>query len=320
MAQSPQKYQYPFNPSSLISSDTSDESHPCETLGSWDSRDNDDDFLQEIATKNNSQCFSTKGTIPGAIVNLSNVAIGGGLLTFPYVFHQTGIGSGLFLVFLLAIILYILGEMLAIVCNKVHLQAPSVYLTYETITDLVLGRKLTIFIIFCVIIAIFSAQIASLIIMGDMLEPIIKEYGKHSDEWWASRAMITIILAICMFPLCCLKKIDNLRWTSAIAMISLTLVTIIVCLFTIDYFHNGHYSDFVDNDARGEIVWFRFSIDVFVAIPIITYSMAFHIQIPPVYQELNKKSGEKLFPTTLCNKKRILFFTKIKNSHYNIVK
>ena len=231
---------------------------------------------------------SYKGTIIGAIVNLSNVAIGAGLLSFPYVFHQTGIALGVILILGITVLLGILAEMLSFVCNEVHKQVPHLYLTYETVSDLVLGRKITVAVVGCVIITIFSSQIASLIIMGDMLEPIIEEYGKNTDEWWTGRAMVTALLCIVVFPLCCLKKIDHLRWTSGISILSLFLVCIIVVSFCIEAFVK---EELLVN--RGEIQFFNFTFDMFASLPIIAYAMAFHIQLPPVFLELSNSSVPK---------------------------
>ena len=267
--------------------------HPCEVYESWDSSVEDEEFHFTFGKR--VRCAWSppgRGSVLGAIANLTNVAVGAGLLTFPYVFYQTGIGLGLILLILIAIILYILGEMMSNVCKQLHSHAPNVYLTYEIVSDLILGRKITIFVVLCVVVTIFSAQVASLVIIGDMIDPIVEEYGKNATEWWTGRPMITAILCIFIFPLCCMKKIDNLRWTSALAVISLCLVAVIVTLFTVDYFISGDSYGIVNESQRGEIEWFVFSTNIFVAVPIIAYSMAFHIQIPPVYQELHKKTRE----------------------------
>jgi amino acid permease len=265
--------------------------HSIKEYKSWGSLSSQSSDHIDLASAKKLQ---TGGTLLGATVNLTNVAIGSGLLAFPYVFHETGILTGIFLLITLAILMGFLAEMISKVCYTIHQQAPGVYLTYEIMVDLVLGRIMAVVIMICVMISVIAAQIALLIVIGDMLEPIVQElfYPDYEDSWWTTRAAYTAFVAlIVIFPLCILKKIDTLRWTSGLAVLSLLFIAAIVVGYCLNYFITDNDNNFVNETARGEIRWLSFTTGIFAAIPIMTYSLAFHIQIPPIYQELEYRTA-----------------------------
>ena len=234
------------------------------------------------------------GTIFGATFNLTNVAVGSGMLSFPYVFYESGLALGIILLVFMGFFMGYIAFLFASICHKIHLEAPDYPLTYESIIDLKFGKKTTLFIIFCVMVNVFAAQLALTIIIGDTLQPVLEQLAPSSqvDSWWLNKSFISLALGVLVvLPLCFFPKIDHLRWTSGVAIFALFFVLFIVFYFAILYWI-GDSAIIVT--GRGNLNWFIWDLNIFSVIPIISYALSCHIQIPVIYNEIRNPSGNSV--------------------------
>jgi amino acid permease len=91
-----------------------------------------------------------------------------------------------------------------------------------------------------------------------------------------------------MVPVSCLPTIHNLRYTSALSLLSILTVVLLVVSNSISTFAKGEYLGW------SEVRWWNWSWDVFQAIPIITFSLTCHAQAVPIFSELDNPTDFRL--------------------------
>jgi len=266
-----------------------------------------------------------EGSRAAASFNLANVAIGGGLLSFPYVILETGVVLGAVLGLALAALMALTAEMVADVTENarkrveegtagdmlesggetwepeeelegVPAEAPKkAALTYEKVVELEFGQLAGVAAVLCIILNVFAAQVAPFIVIGDMLEPLLEVVlpAEYVDEWWASRTFVTAALGLLvMLPLSCTRQIDHLRFTSMLSILSITFAACVVVYNSAAFRLSDTYANSESSEmtARGDLSLAEWDWSIFEAIPIITYALSCHIQIPVIYCEMRSPS------------------------------
>lgn len=87
-------------------------------------------------------------------------------------------------------------------------------------------------------------------------------------------------------PISCLQNIDSLKFTSILSLICITTVVCVVVGSSISAMIQGEL-------PSGDFKWFNFSWDIFQAIPVITFALTCHAQLPPIYNELSNHTTQR---------------------------
>ncbi|KAI4388988.1 hypothetical protein MLD38_001265 [Melastoma candidum] len=150
----------------------------------------------------------------GAVFNLSTTIVGAGIMALPATMKVLGLGLGIAMIVFMA------------------------FLTEKSIEFLLrFSRAGKI----CVLINNIGVLIVYMIIIGDVLSGTSSSGVHHAgvlegwfgDHWWNGRSFVLIVTTLGVFaPLACFKRIDSLRFTSALS-VALAVVFLVIMVFTV---------------------------------------------------------------------------------------
>lgn len=140
-----------------------------------------------------------------------------------------------------------------------------------------------------------GALIMYLIIIGDVLSGNRSEGAAHlgvlqewfGEEWWTARsAAIAIAVVVVMLPLGLLRRVDSLRFTSAISILLAVVFVFISSGMAIYALFNGTIKtprllpDFTHQSF----------LELFTAIPVLVVAFTFHFNVHPIRAEMSRVS------------------------------
>lgn len=174
------------------------------------------------------------------VITLLHTACGAGILAMPYAFRPFGL--------VLGVILIVFCGLCS--CMGLYLQsyvsqyAPSRHASFFSLAQLTYPQLSVVFD-GAIAIKCFGVGVSYLIVVGDILPQIAGTFTTHS--WLLSREFhITAIMALVVGPLCFMKKLDSLRYTSSVAM---SAVGYLCVLIVVHYF----LPDTAINNSKGEV-------------------------------------------------------------------
>lgn len=179
------------------------------------------------------------GTPASSTVNLVKTIIGAGLLAIPFAFRNDGVVVGALLTVVAAVTsgfgLFVLAK-----CSKTLINPRNssfftlCMLTYPSLSPL---------FDLAMIVQCFGVGLSYLVLIGDLFPGL---FGGESDFW-------ILVSALVIVPLCCLKRMDSLRYSSIIGLFALAYLS----LLTITYFiHDTQLTDDYKS-IRGDVCWFK---------------------------------------------------------------
>lgn len=105
-------------------------------------------------------------------------------------------------------------------------------------------------------------------------------------EWLANKYLLTVIFWVFLvLPLCLLKKIDNLRFSSFLGLVCVlyTVVTIVILACT----------DFTQSEWTA-IVPFKFDIGLIKAVPLMLFAFSSQVNVFEIRDELEGNKDESI--------------------------
>ena len=219
--------------------------------------------------------FQAKATMFSSGINICNANIGAGVLGLPFAVSDSG--------FLMAFFLFILFAFVSTFAFQLLMSVGSCYVfkgrvsSYAIVCNDIAPRLQIIIDIFIAFGFTLTCS-AYLIIIGDYMPLVAREIGNYSSdsdsiiitrEFW-----IFLFLIILILPTTALKKLDQLRFSSTIAICCFIYVTIIVILFALfpdaDTFK-------LEDDAIGETSFLPTNaLDFFEAAPLYVFAYGGH--------------------------------------------
>ncbi|KAL0221357.1 hypothetical protein RCL1_001211 [Eukaryota sp. TZLM3-RCL] len=233
-----------------------------------------------------------EGTTPrGSVANLANNMIGSGVLAMSFVFSTTGIGLG---VLIMAIVCWLSNFSLKLMILNGKLARRY---TYRQVVARSLGTTLSKIVDVCIPLYGFGLLCAYMRILGDytysLFNIIVVKLGfeLNIDSFFSSRVFVLLVFVVLfVFPLCCLRTMESLSFSSLLALIGILVTVIGICtLFIRTLFQNGILHQF------SQVKLFNFTPDVFRVIPIVSLAFSCHANILRMYQELHQRSVKRMF-------------------------
>lgn len=223
-----------------------------------------------------------KASAASSIINLVNTIIGAGTLAMPYAYRANGILLGT-LIILASGIASGTGLYMQALSSKFVPRGHASFFSLAKITYPGLA------VIFDMAIAIkcFGVGVSYLIIFGDLMPQVTEALGAAADSLLASRTVwLTVAMGI-VGPLSFLKRLDSLKYTSIIALVS---VGYLVLLVIAHYFIGD-----VPADKRGDIsILEPYSLPaVLQTLSIIVFAFTCHQNMFSVLNELAHPTEHK---------------------------
>jgi len=176
---------------------------------------------------------------------------------------------GLILCFTLKIIVW---------SNKLHPEAKS----YEKLVLQLFGKETSVLVTLSVILTTFGACVGFLVIIADLMTAIISMILTHYNSgahWVSSRIFVTIVLSVIgVLPLASLKSFSSLKFSSTMAIVSVTFTVTVIVIRSVQ---NFPYADISNN-----VEYFKVGFGIFDALPLISFAFGCHMQVVPIFAEL----------------------------------
>ena len=160
-------------------------------------------------------------SMTSCVLNLANTIMGTGVLALPYALRGTGIVPGFIFLVLAA-----MGGALSLNFLSESARQCGRPATFYSVSEAAYPR-LSIAVDLVVVINGFLACLGFLIVAGDALTEL---HGP--DNGGPSRHVWTILSLSVVAPLSLLQKLDALKFTSAVSMLVLMLISLLVILFS----------------------------------------------------------------------------------------
>ncbi|XP_058110522.1 amino acid transporter AVT6C-like [Magnolia sinica] len=229
-------------------------------------------------------------SVSGAVFNLSTSIIGAGIMSIPATLKVLGVGPAIVLIFAVAYMCDVSTDFL------LRFTQSGGSTTYAGVMAESFGKLGSLALQICIMVTTMGCLIIYLIIIGDVLSGAQSEGTVHLGvlqewfgvHWWNTRAFALLIVALfVMLPLLLLRRVDSLRFTSAISVL-LAVVFMVVSSAMALYalFQGTTESPRWVPDLSGQVSFF----DLFTAVPVIVTAFTFHFNVHPIRYELHKLS------------------------------
>ncbi|KAK8230634.1 transmembrane amino acid transporter protein-domain-containing protein [Phyllosticta capitalensis] len=210
-----------------------------------------------------------------SVINLVNTILGAGLLAMPHALSQMGILLGV-IVIVWAGLTAGFGLYLQTRCAKYLDRGSSSFAALSKIT------YPNAAVVFDAAIAIkcFGVGVSYLIIIGDLMPGVVKGFSEGSvpgflidRQFWITAFMLIVI------PLSYLRRIDSLKYTSIIALISISYLVILVL---------AHFIKGDTMDERGDIRVVAWSgpVAALSVFPVIVFAYTCHQNMFSILNEI----------------------------------
>ncbi|XP_056699120.1 amino acid transporter AVT6A isoform X2 [Spinacia oleracea] len=241
----------------------------------------------------------------GAVFNLSTTIVGAGIMALPATFKQLGLIPGVTLIILAALLTEFSIDMI------LRFSKASKSTSYASVAGDsfgVFGRTISQV---CIIVNNLGMLVVYLIIIGDVLAGTWTMGLRHrglmeewfGQQWWWTSRSILLLLTTCFViaPLISFKRVDSLRYTSALSVGLAVVFVAITAGVTIVKMLEGTikmpplFPELVDQAAFWKL---------FTTIPILVTAYICHHNVHPIENELTDPSQMKSIVRTsliLCS-------------------
>ncbi|KAK9756533.1 hypothetical protein RND81_01G104200 [Saponaria officinalis] len=240
----------------------------------------------------------------GAVFNLSTTIVGAGIMALPATFKQLGLIPGVTLIIFAAILTEVSIDMI------LRFSKSSKSSSYAGLAGDAFGGFGRTVLQVCIVVNNLGMLVVYLIIIGDVLAGTWTEGVHHrgvmeewvGDHWWTSRSSLLLLTTVFVIaPLISFKRVDSLRYTSALSVglavvfVAITAGVAIVKLLEGTIRMPVLFPEVVDQASFWKL---------FTTIPILVTAYICHHNVHPIENELTDPSQMKSIVKTslfLCS-------------------
>ena len=216
----------------------------------------------------------------GAVSNLANAAVGAGVLAFPVAFMYCGLVLGIVVSLFFALLMGFTLHILAVASDMSKAES------YQGVIEHALGSTAGLVVKCSMTLYLLGALVAYLNLIKDQIESIAGHYPALAKTPLDNSWVVVPIVAIGIVgPLCLLKNLDSLQFTSFLAVLSVVFLEGDVVYRSAEFLHNNG-----GKPAPG-VINFNWSMKVFASVPLIAFALQCHLVFVPVYHSLAKQGG-----------------------------
>lgn len=224
------------------------------------------------------EAVAAGASFSSAVFNLSTSIVGAGIMSIPATMRVLGIFPAIVLI---AAVAFLSDISVQFLIRYSAAGASSDSASYSGIMAESFGRGGSTALQICVALTNMGALIMYLIIIGDVLSGNRSEGPAHlgvlqewfGEEWWTARSVaIAITVIVVMLPLGLLRRVDSLRFTSAISIL-LAVVFVFISSGMAIY-------ALLNNTIKTPRLFPDFNhqslLELFTAIPVLVVAFTFH--------------------------------------------
>ena len=164
-----------------------------------------------------------KSTYLGASFNFINSIVGAGVIGIPYAISQCGLFTGIFMLSFVALLVN-RSVLMLIECGIRSGKFDLEEVAQHYLGDIGYYSALLFMFLFA-----YGAQIAYLVIIGDTI-PVVFELLPDATILANRNFIISTLAIVIILPLCMLKDLSSLSWTSLLSIIGDAVLIIIVAV------------------------------------------------------------------------------------------
>ena len=210
--------------------------------------------------------------------NLVKTIVGAGTLAIPYSFKSDGVLVGVILT-LLAAVTSGLGLFVLSKCSKALINPRNS--SFFTLCMLTYPTLAPIFDL-AMIVQCFGVGLSYLVLIGDLFPGL---FGGERNYWIIASAVIII-------PLCLVKKLDQLKYSSILGLFALAYISILVFSHFVFELGKGELTNILRND----ICWWKIHDfkGLLSTFSIIIFAFTGSMNLFPMINELKDNSMENI--------------------------
>lgn len=272
---------------------------------------NDDSYLKEDEEEIGGE-LSNGASFVGGVFNLSTTIIGAGMMALPATMKVLGLGLGIVIIVLVAILTELSVSML------LRFSKAGGSSSYGGVMGRAFGNVGRKLLQVCVLINNVGLLVVYMIIIGDVLSGTTSDGVRHvgvlqgwfGEQWWTERVFVILLTTLFVFcPLCCLKKIDSLSFTSGIAVALAILFLVIIAGMTIFKLVEGSIAmpKLLPHITDINSVWRLFTV-----VPVLVTAYVCHFNVHSINNELDDASSiQPIVQTSLAVCSMIYIMTSL---------
>ncbi|KAF2313716.1 hypothetical protein GH714_012855 [Hevea brasiliensis] len=240
----------------------------------------------------------------GAVFNLSTTVVGAGIMALPATMKVLGLGLGVAMIIFMAFLTEASIELL------LRFSRAGKNASYGGLMGDAFGKYGRILLQVAVLINNIGVLIVYMIIIGDVLSGTSSSGLHHAgvlegwfgERWWTGRFFILLVTTLAIFsPLACFKRIDSLRFTSALSVALAVVFLVITVGITTVKLINGSIMmpRLLPNVTDLTSFW-----KLFTAVPVLVTAYICHYNVHSIDNELEDSTQIKAVVRTslaLCS-------------------
>lgn len=250
--------------------------------------DEKEEGLLQVDDHGNRKKAPGSASLFSCIMNLANTILGAGMLGLPHAFASNGYALGIILLFVFAILAAFGLHLLAMISLERFSEKRDASF-YKVATAAFSKGALAIDA--AVAIKCFGVGTSYLIVIGDLLPPAFEDMGAGglvSDR----RFLITLLMGVVVVPLCCLKNMDAMRFTSTLSICFVVFITCVIFSYAV---HPGDICDGKTmDDCKGPTENFIVKESTVKVLTIFIFGYTCHQNIFTICNELNQFTATRI--------------------------
>lgn len=245
----------------------------------------------------------TNASVPSSVFNLANTIIGASTLAMPSVCASGGVLLFIALILLFAVLSHFSIKLLIRSVDIVSARGVK-EISYNTLGREAYGKYGDWAVSASIIIQQFGACIAYILIISEVLVPVLT-----SNTDWNIPAKLIIVFAV-IFPLCMLKSMDSLKFTSLLALFFIVSFIISVVAYSLSHLtpsttpdpqsKNLDHPKMLDNDG-GAVTLFAIGANFLAHASTAVFAFVCHFNVFPIYSELKQRDEKTMTRVSLLS-------------------
>uniref|UniRef100_A0A1D1ZCR9 Putative sodium-coupled neutral amino acid transporter 6 n=1 Tax=Anthurium amnicola TaxID=1678845 RepID=A0A1D1ZCR9_9ARAE len=166
----------------------------------------------------------------GAVFNLSTTIVGAGIMALPATMKVLGLVPGILMILFVGLLTDASIDMM------IRFSRAGKTVSYGGMVGDAFGRAGRALLQACIVVNNVGVLIVYMIIIGDVVSGTSSSGEHHSGilegwfgiHWWNGRFFVLLVTTLAIFsPLACFKRVDSLRYTSALS-VALAVVFVVI--------------------------------------------------------------------------------------------